>query len=77
MPLTVMTAEQQSQSLSGQWQQSMNTSDQSMPVMLPQHLRNMDDGYAVLFSHKLKGPARAFFPFKVAGLDAVYALDPS
>jgi hypothetical protein len=37
----------------------------------------MDDGYAVLFSHKLKNPARAFFPFKVAGLDEVYQRDPS
>ena len=55
----------------------MNTSDQAMPVMLPQHLRNMDDGFSVLFSHKLKGPARAFFPFKVAGLDEIYARDPS
>jgi type IV secretion system protein VirD4 len=84
MPLTVMTAEQQSRSFDGHHDKrepvakhSLNTSDQSMPVMLPQHLRNMDDGYAVLFSHKLKGPARAFFPFKVAGLDEVYARDPS
>ena len=84
MPLTVMTAEQQSRSFDGHADKkepgskhSVNTSDQAMPVMLPQHLRNMDDGYSVLFSHKLKGPARTFFPFTVAGLDEVYQLDPS
>ena len=84
MPLTVMTAEQQSRSFDGHEDKkepvakhSVNTSDQPMPVMLPQHLRNMDDGFSVLFSHKLKGPARAFFPFKVTGLDEIYARDPS
>jgi type IV secretory pathway TraG/TraD family ATPase VirD4 len=77
MPLTVMTAEQHSRSFGAQWQQGVNTSDQPMPVMLPQHLRNMDDGFSVLFSHKLKGPLRTFFPYKVAGLDEIYARDPS
>ena len=74
MPLTVMTAEQQSRSFGGNddkketvGQHSVNVSEQGMPLMLPQHLRNMDDGFSVLFSHKLKGPARAFFPFKVDG----------
>ena len=55
----------------------LNTSEQGMPLMLPWHLRNMDDGFAILFSHKLKGPARAFFPDKVAGLEEVYQRDPS
>lgn len=84
MPLTVMTTEQQSRSFGGNddkkervGQHSVNVSEQGMPLMLPQHLRNMDDGYSVLFSHKLKGPARAFFPFKVTGLDEIYARDPS
>jgi type IV secretion system protein VirD4 len=87
MPLTVMTSEQRSLSFDGGEgdkdkkepvaKHSVNSSDQPMPVMLPQHLRNMDDGYSVLFSHKLKGPARTFFPFKVAGLDEVYFRDPS
>jgi type IV secretion system protein VirD4 len=77
MPLTVMTAEQHSRSFGAQPQQGVNMSDQPMPVMLPQHLRNMDDGFSVLFSHKLKGPLRTFFPYKVAGLDEIYARDLS
>lgn len=84
MPLTVMRAEQQSRSFDespdgkpATAKHSLNTSEQAMPVMLPQHLRNMDDGFSVLFSHKLKGPARTFFPYKVQGLDDLYRLDPS
>ncbi len=84
MPLTVMTAESQNRSLDDSAEgkpaaekRSLNTSEQGMPLMLPQHLRNMDDGFSILFSHKLKGPARAFFPYKVAGLDEVYQRDPS
>jgi type IV secretion system protein VirD4 len=84
MPLTVMTAEQQSRSFGGSDSgkpssggHSLNLSEQGMPLMLPQHLRNMDDGYSILFSHKTKGPVRSFFPFKVAGLDEVYQRDPS
>ncbi len=42
----------------------MNASEQGMPLMLPQNLRNMDDGYSVIFSHKTKGPVRSFFPFE-------------
>lgn len=84
MPLTVMRSESQNRNFEGSGdgkpaadKHSLSTSDQGMPLMLPQHLRNMDDGFAVLFSHKLKGPARAFFPFKVDGLDDVYQRDPS
>jgi type IV secretion system protein VirD4 len=79
MPLTAMTTEGQGLNFedNSQPKHSLSKNVQPMPVMLPQHLRNMDDGFAVLFSHKLKGPARSFFPFKVAGLEDVYRLDPS
>ncbi len=83
MPLTVMTAEQQSRSFDGgdgkshPSKHSLNVSEQGMPLMLPQHLRNMDDGFSVLFTHKTKGPVRSFFPYKVQGLDEIYRLDPS
>jgi type IV secretion system protein VirD4 len=50
-----------------------------LPLMLPQDIRNMDDGYTVLFSHRIKGTARAYLPFptEIKGLEAVCALDPS
>lgn len=32
------------------------------PLMLPQDLRNMEDGYSVLFSNKLKGTTRVYLP---------------
>jgi type IV secretion system protein VirD4 len=84
MPLTVMRSEAENRSFDGSAdgkpaaeKHSLNTSEQGMPLMLPQHLRNMDDGFSILFSYKLKGPARAFFPYKVTGLDEIYARDPS
>jgi type IV secretion system protein VirD4 len=84
MPLTVMRSESQNLSFGGHADakqptssHSANTSEQGMPLMLAQHLRNMDDGYAVLFTHKTKGVVRSFFPFKVDGLEEIYALDPS
>lgn len=71
MPLTVMRAETTSRNFGGDGGEksasashSMNASEQGMPLMLPQHLRNMDDGYSVIFSHKTKGPVRSHFPFE-------------
>ena len=51
----------------------------AVPVMLPQELRNMDDGYAMILSHKTKGPVQAYMPFPTAltHLQAICALDPS
>ena len=84
MPLTVMRAESENRSFDGNAdgkpaasKHSLNTSEQGMPLMLPQHLRNMDVGFSVVFSHKGKGAARRYFPWKKKGLDAVYALDPA
>jgi type IV secretion system protein VirD4 len=84
MPLTVMTAESQNRGFGGGSEgkaasvsHSTNISEQGMPLMLPQHLRNMDDGFSVLFSHKNKGPVRTYFPYNVEGLEDVYARDPS
>jgi type IV secretion system protein VirD4 len=50
-----------------------------MPLMLPQDIRNMDDGYTVLFSHRIKGTARAYLPFpsQLPGMQAIMALDPA
>jgi type IV secretion system protein VirD4 len=50
-----------------------------MPLMLPQDIRNMDDGYTVLFSHRIKGTARAYLPYptEIKGLEAICALDPA
>jgi len=31
---------------------------------MPQHQRNMDDGFSVIFSHKITGPMRSYFPFE-------------
>jgi hypothetical protein len=56
--------------------------------MLPQDIRNMDDGYTVLFSHRLvtasgrtmgKGTARAYLPFhtQIPSMKAICALDPA
>jgi hypothetical protein len=46
-----------------------------IPLMLPQDIRNMDDGYTVLFSHRIKGTARAYLPFptEIKGLEAICA----
>lgn len=51
----------------------------AMPLMLPQDIRNMDDGYTVLFSHRIKGTARAYLPYptQIHGLEAICALDPA
>lgn len=50
-----------------------------MPLMLPQDIRNMDDGYTVLFSHRLKGTTRAYLPYptELANMQEIMALDPS
>jgi type IV secretion system protein VirD4 len=71
MPLAVRRAEAATRNFGGEdngkpgsGSHSMNASDQGMPLMLPQHLRNMDDGFSVIFSHRTKGPIRSYFPFK-------------
>jgi type IV secretion system protein VirD4 len=33
-----------------------------MARLLPQELRNMDDGFSVLYSHRTKGPVQTYFP---------------
>jgi len=50
-----------------------------VPLMLPQELRAMDDGYSVIFSHKAKGTVRAYFPYPwdLPHLKDICALDPS
>jgi type IV secretion system protein VirD4 len=83
MPLTVMSADAINRSLGGigveksSGSHSTNTSLQGMPLMLPQHLRSMDEGYSVIFSHKAKNPIRSYFPYHLPGLERVYERDPS
>jgi type IV secretion system protein VirD4 len=50
-----------------------------VPLMLPQDLRNMDDGFSVLFSHRAKGTVRSYLPYptELAHLREICALDPS
>jgi type IV secretion system protein VirD4 len=43
---------------------SLTESQVAQPVMYPQEFRNMDPGYMVIFSHKVKGIVRAFAPFR-------------
>lgn len=58
---------------------SVNRAPIPMPLMLPQDIRNMDDGYTVLFSHHSKGTTRAYLPFQpnIPGMQAICALDPA
>jgi hypothetical protein len=51
----------------------------ALPLMLPQDLRNMDEGYSVLFSHKTKGPVRSYLddPSRIRHLAPLAALAPS
>ena len=54
---------------------SSSFSEQGLPLMLPQALRNMDDGFSVIFSHKIKGVLRSYFPYRLQGLEEVYRRD--
>jgi hypothetical protein len=63
---------------------SANLGPIPMPLMLPQDIRNMDDGYTVAFAHRLngkrsKGTVRAYLPFptEIQGLEAICKLDPA
>lgn len=50
-----------------------------LPLMMPQDLRNMDDGFSILFTHKTKGPVRSYFydPSRIPRLSRIAALSPS
>ena len=54
-------------------------SQAGVPLMLPQDLRNMDDGFSVLFTHRAKGTVRSYIPYptELSHLREVCALDPS
>jgi type IV secretion system protein VirD4 len=54
-------------------------SQAAMPLMLAQDLRNMDDGFSVLFSHRTKGTVRSYIPYptELPHLREICALDPS
>jgi type IV secretion system protein VirD4 len=46
--------------------QGGNVSYQPVPRMLPQDLRNMDEGFSVIFSHKVRNTIRAYLPIPSA-----------
>ena len=58
---------------------STGISQAAMPLMLAQDLRNMDDGFSVLFSHRTKGTVRSYIPYptELPHLREICALDPS
>jgi len=58
---------------------STSISQAGVPLMLPQDLRNMDDGFSVLFTHKTKGTVRSCFPYptELGHLSDVCRLDPA
>jgi type IV secretion system protein VirD4 len=58
---------------------STSISQAAVPLMLPQDLRNMDDGFSVLFSHRTKGTVRSYIPYptELQHLREICALDPS
>lgn len=50
-----------------------------MPVVLPEHIRNMDAGYAILYSDRTNGPVRSYLPYptEIPWLKKYVARDPS
>ena len=56
---------------------SMDMAVEGMPLLLPQHLRDMDLGFSIVFSHAIKGVGRRYFPWEKKGLEHIYALDPA
>ena len=42
---------------------SFSGNQQSMPLLLPQAVRGLGEGEALIFSHVANGPVRAFLPF--------------
>jgi type IV secretion system protein VirD4 len=40
----------------------LNITQAKVPVMLPQDIMNMDDGFALIWTHKTKGTLRSYFP---------------
>jgi type IV secretion system protein VirD4 len=55
-----------------------------LPLMLPQDIRNMDDGYSLVFAHSLngeraKGVTRAYLPYptELANMQEIMKLDPA
>lgn len=59
--------------------ESANVSLVPMPLLLPQDIRNMDDGFALLFSHQFKGPAFSYLPYpdQLPHMRPIMRLDPS
>lgn len=60
-------------------QASLSRNQIAVPLMLPQDFRNMDDGFATLHSHKLKGVACTYLPYptELDYLKEICQLDPA
>jgi type IV secretion system protein VirD4 len=58
---------------------TISLSKTQTPLMLPQDLRNMDNGFFVMFSHKAKGTIAGYTPYpnKLAGMEQIMRLDPA
>ena len=58
---------------------NISLSQTGVPLMLPQDLRNMDDGFSVLFSHRTKGTVRSYLPYptELPHLHEICRLDPA
>jgi type IV secretion system protein VirD4 len=70
----------ESRSLGQSGSESLNFSQIQMPLMLPQDLRGMDDGYNVIFSHLFrKEMGRSYLPYptELPRMKNICALDPS
>lgn len=65
----------------GGTQRSENISIGAMPLpmLFPQDIRNMEDGFSLIFTHKAKGPVRAYVPYPsdLPHLRPLCDLDPS
>ena len=50
-----------------------------VPIIWPEQVRNMDDGYSIIYSHKLKGPLFSYLPYPtlISHLAPFVAGDPS
>jgi type IV secretion system protein VirD4 len=55
---------------------NINHAHLQRPLMYPQELRDMGDGYAVYFGHQIDGTMRCYLPFRLPGMEAIDARDP-
>lgn len=59
--------------------ENFSLSQVGVPVMLPQDLRNIHDGFSVLFTHQMPGTVRSYMPFptELSYMRDICRLDPA